>query len=300
MQTLICIAEEHNLTAAGRRLLLTQQAVSAQVKKLEALTGRRLVYRTPREVHLTKDGEVFLTYARQIIEMSDRLKKQFERNDISDSIRIGFTPGLGAPQLHSILSKLKPLHPHLEIYFDILKTESLISKFEAGGLDIIIGAQRHGEKRGEILFNDRLVWIGSPSHVGKLGSSIPLVLQPRPAIQRDIVFDALSASHRRWTVCFESADLTSQRAAVVAGWGISAQPSMVLETAGLDPAISCDLPLPDLGNVEFFIRQRNCKNNLVADYFCNFMKEIAEIWKPTYPRHEGNFAEIDLVHVCNS
>jgi len=287
MQMLICIAEEQNLTAAGRRLLLTQQAVSAQVKKLEALTGRRLVHRTPQEVRLTQDGEALLVYARQIIEISERLKKQFGHADPSGSIGLGFTPGFGTRGLFPILSELKRLRPRLEIHFETLKTECLISKLEAGHLDIIIGAQRPGEKRGEILFCDKLVWIGSPSHFAEPEVPVPLVLQPGPAIQRDMVFGALSAAHRSWTIRFESDDLISQRAAVLAGWGVSAHPHMLLADTGVEPIITGCSPLPDLGRVEFFIRQRG-GNDRIVECFSDLIRGTAKILEEDHKRQRDD------------
>jgi LysR family transcriptional regulator, transcriptional activator of nhaA len=57
------VAKEGNLTRAATRLHVSQSALSAQIKQLEAQIGRPLFERRGRELQLTESGRVALTYA---------------------------------------------------------------------------------------------------------------------------------------------------------------------------------------------------------------------------------------------
>jgi molybdate transport repressor ModE-like protein len=73
LEVLLGIAKTGSLSAAGRELGLTQQAVSARVTSLESLTGVRLVMRTTRGSRLTPAGAVAAEWADQLLEVAERV-----------------------------------------------------------------------------------------------------------------------------------------------------------------------------------------------------------------------------------
>ena len=60
LRAFVTVAEELNFTRAAERLLLAQQALSAQIRQLETRLGVRLFERTTRRVRLTEAGELLL------------------------------------------------------------------------------------------------------------------------------------------------------------------------------------------------------------------------------------------------
>jgi DNA-binding transcriptional LysR family regulator len=60
---LIAVAEEHSFTRAAERLLVSQPALSHQIKALEDDIGGPLLNRLPRTVEVTPLGEAFLPHA---------------------------------------------------------------------------------------------------------------------------------------------------------------------------------------------------------------------------------------------
>ena len=77
MHMFVYLSEEGTFTGAAERMNLTQQAISAQMKRLEELTGRTLVKRSHHKVELTHDGDALLIAARQVVDLADRLRRQF-------------------------------------------------------------------------------------------------------------------------------------------------------------------------------------------------------------------------------
>lgn len=77
LKYIVAIAECGSITEAARRLFVSQPSLSAAVKELEGEFGVELFYRTARGVSLSADGVEFLSYARQIVELSGVLEERW-------------------------------------------------------------------------------------------------------------------------------------------------------------------------------------------------------------------------------
>lgn len=134
------VAREGGVTAAARALGLSQPALSAQLRALEAAFGERLLQRSGRTVALTDAGRTVLGYAEEIFTLGEELK----------SVMRGF-PGARAPRLtvgiSDVLPKLMvrkllepalalPEEPSLDCVED--KTEVLLSDLASGRLDLVL------------------------------------------------------------------------------------------------------------------------------------------------------------------
>jgi DNA-binding transcriptional LysR family regulator len=71
LRRFVVLAEDLNFTRAARRLHLSQQALSAQVRQLETALGTPLLVRTTRRVELTPAGDAFLQRARLAVQEVD-------------------------------------------------------------------------------------------------------------------------------------------------------------------------------------------------------------------------------------
>lgn len=266
MEMMVCLAEEGSFTAAAERMHITQQAVSAQVKRLETLTGQQLVNRSHHHIQLTQAGEALLVYARQAVEISERMRRHFSAIPLEGSVRLGFTPGFGMPMLFPLLTEIRRLHPRLELYCEAERTVRLTSKLETGHLDIIIGAQREGETHGETLLREKLIWVGDAEQLVQHCSPVPLVMLPGPTFLRDHMFKLLDAAGLGWTIFFESDDVMAMRAAVQSGWGMSIFNRVQLSG---DEGLAYDNArhvLPDAGHIEFFMRHNSGNRNVIESF----------------------------------
>ncbi len=73
----VTIAEKGSFNAAANELLVSQSCLSSSVRELEKEFHITLFIRTNRGVSLTSEGEVFLGYAKQILEQYRLLVKKY-------------------------------------------------------------------------------------------------------------------------------------------------------------------------------------------------------------------------------
>ncbi len=67
LRTFVAVVDAGSFTAAGKRLRISQSAVSQQIRSLEDSFGTALFTRHARKVTLTQAGNVLLPYAKQIL-----------------------------------------------------------------------------------------------------------------------------------------------------------------------------------------------------------------------------------------
>ena len=58
----VTVVESGSFTQAGKRLRLTQSAITLKIKRLEELIQRRLFLRTTKPLELSLEGEIALGY----------------------------------------------------------------------------------------------------------------------------------------------------------------------------------------------------------------------------------------------
>ncbi len=84
------VAHEGHLTRAAERLNLSQSALSAQIRALEARLGHALFERTGRQLKLTEVGQIALDYADQIFGTGAELMATLERTgQVRTPLRVG-------------------------------------------------------------------------------------------------------------------------------------------------------------------------------------------------------------------
>ncbi len=75
------IAETKSMNKAAKELYVTQSALSSTIKSLEDELGTEIFIRTNRGMVLTTDGEKLLSYARQIVKMTDMITEKFHKDE---------------------------------------------------------------------------------------------------------------------------------------------------------------------------------------------------------------------------
>ena len=73
------LCRQKNFTEAGYSCNMTQGALSKQIRKLENELGTTLIRRNTRRFELSKEGEIFLSYAKEMTSMYEEMLKNIQK-----------------------------------------------------------------------------------------------------------------------------------------------------------------------------------------------------------------------------
>src|SRR5919198_2934507 len=117
LRAFVTVADELNFTRAAGRLFLAQQALSAQVRQLEARLGVQLFERTTRRVSLTPAGERLLPHARATLDALDEGIRELDaaRRAERATLRVGLSGAAMVPVVGETLRRFAERHPDVEL-----------------------------------------------------------------------------------------------------------------------------------------------------------------------------------------
>lgn len=231
LQCFLAVAETQSFTKAASRVGRTQSAISQQIAKLENLIEKQLITRG-RELSLTPDGELFLSYAKRIYELHRESLDRFKTPEIQGELRFGLPEDFASMMLSDILVEFSRLHPRVMLNVECDLTLNLIERFHHDEFDLILikTNEKNQISEGVNVWNEPMEWVGKKELLPALNNKaiIPLVLSPTPCVYRGNVLESLNQNQLKWRLAFSSPSYAGKMAAVRAGLGITAiQRSMI-------------------------------------------------------------------------
>lgn len=252
LRTFLAVERAGGFTAAGRVLGLRQSTVSGHIARLEQAVGRELIRRDTRNLALTADGAAMVGFAHHILDAQAAADRYFSQSEPTGLIRLGASDDLVSAELPDVLVEFQRSHPGVDLELIVGLSENLKTRMAAGELDIMVAKRLPGEKHGELLWRDKLVWAGRPG-LTDIVDPVPIVTYPPPSLTRRVALRELERVRRSWRIACVSDSLLGLAAAAQAGLGIVAHAESVLPQ-GLQPIT--DDQLPDLGHLEFVLVHR--------------------------------------------
>jgi LysR family transcriptional regulator, flagellar master operon regulator len=197
-RTFLEIVSTGSFLRAAERLHVTQTAVSARIRSLEDLLGRRLFVRNKAGASLTSAGEHFMRYAPTLIQVWERARHQVAvpagRRAV---ITVGCEVSLWDPLLLDWLLWMRRSAPHLALRTEVGVPDGLIGQVSEGILDIAIvyaPRQRPG-LRIELLIEEKLVLVTTTRRGAARPADYVFVdWGPEFAAQHNLAFPQLSSA----------------------------------------------------------------------------------------------------------
>ena len=126
------IAETKSLTAAARSLGSDKTRVSRVLRELESNLNVELVYRTTRDLRLTKAGLIFYEHCRKILSDVTEATNQItgKGGEISGHIRLTGAHGIASAVLPQVIKEFKQLYP--SVTFEIFLTQQTLNLVKEG------------------------------------------------------------------------------------------------------------------------------------------------------------------------
>ena len=138
LEILKAVADTGSFTGAGRRLHVSQSAVSRQILLLEAELNEPLFWRIKRKVKITPAGEAILQLAIRVFDDIKETTAQITETQekLTGTVRLvgGMTVSLYV--FPSLLKEFRRLHPEVDVKVMTGSSDRLLRKLRAGAADL--------------------------------------------------------------------------------------------------------------------------------------------------------------------
>jgi len=218
LRSFVAIAETGSFTAAAERVFRTPSAVSMQIKRLEEVLGVSVFKRDARNVSLTPDGEVLISYARRLLALNRETVSRFVSPNVSGVVKIGAPSDYGEFVLPQALKRFAQTHPEVMVDAVIDQSVELRKRFAAGHLDLaLVSCSAEGQRiNNEAIMTDQIVWVGAKGGQAYLRDPLPISLWDEGCAWRQSAIESLARVNRPYRVAFMTANVSGQRAAILA------------------------------------------------------------------------------------
>jgi DNA-binding transcriptional LysR family regulator len=138
MRAFVAVVEEGGLSAAARRLHVSQPALSQTMNTLERQLGVQLLVRSSTGVAATDAGRTLLAGARAVLARHDEAIAAVARHGAAGGsvLRIGIPLELPGDLLSRPLAELTAAHPETRVQARHLSTAAQLAALPAGELDL--------------------------------------------------------------------------------------------------------------------------------------------------------------------
>ena len=137
------VATVGNITKASQELMISQPAVTKQIKALESQLGGELFIRTKRGVILTDNGKEIYNYIKQAMNCFNNAEMQFSNLKKLENgvVRIGVSTALARVFLLKYLDKFHKEYPNVAIQVFTDPSKIMRKMLKDGTLDLLIAKE---------------------------------------------------------------------------------------------------------------------------------------------------------------
>ncbi len=275
---LLALAETNNFSRAAERVHVTQSTLSSAIRKLEDELQILLFDRTTKGVHITREGEKFLSHARVIFSEMNKISEELGTSHEADILKIGLLKTLPMDIIATAIQQYREKYPAVILEVNDDDDERIRKKLERELLSACITTITNDNYsfNSELLFEEELmIAISKDNPLAKKKSLDLTVLNNKPFIER-INCDRWDDMHCK----FEQMNIHPRSVF----WAEGDLP--VLSMVGVGMGLSIMPPRPNSNGVVFIpikgekvirkiglIWKKDHETPLLDD-FCHFIKEL--------------------------
>lgn len=235
LRSFVAVAEDLHFGKAAARLIVSQPALSRQIRELERELGTELFSRTSRQVRLTRAGELLLDEARLTLSQADRMLSIIRRAGRGEvgQLAIGYLTSVAQGILLPLPRAYRAQRPEVGLLLYEGLDDKQLSAIADRHLDVgfVRSPGNHGGVRLEPIRREPLAAVLPEDHrlAGRERLSLaalagePFILWPRQLSAT--VYDEIVAACRGHgfspSIALEAAGAVGTLALVAAGLGIS-------------------------------------------------------------------------------
>ncbi len=164
------VADAGGMSAAAKRLHISQPTVSQAIRELEQYYGVKLFERLSQKIYMTKEGELMLSFSRHILDSFEKMEEAMSQAGEKTSLRVGCSVSVGTCLIDDILDKAKERMPECRISVVVANSSDIEKMILSNEIDIGIveGILKSTELDISPVCEDELVLIcGKEYHLAK-------------------------------------------------------------------------------------------------------------------------------------
>lgn len=240
LDAFLAVAETGSVGAAGRRLNLTQPAVTRRIQNLERQLAATLLYRDSKPLRLTSAGETVVIAGRQVRRAVDDLRAALSSDgEPVGLLRLGLAQAIGDLALGAPIGVLRRAYPRLALTLHSGWTETLLKQLAVGALDaaallLPAGAEPPPEFTGTAVSSEQIcivvardVVLPETVEIRDLAGH-PWVVNPEGCGYRRAIGRVLQRQGLPFVVAVDIIGAELQLSAVAEGAGLRLVPARVL------------------------------------------------------------------------
>jgi DNA-binding transcriptional LysR family regulator len=235
------VSETNSISRAAEKLLITQPAVSKQIKALEDELGERLFDRIGKKVYLTRTGEVLYSHVDRILRSVEEAKIAVKdmSAECSGELIIGTSDHISIHRLPDVLKAYISAFPKVDLKLRCHRSETILDLVNRNLVDLGVITLPHVSAHivSKTIWKDPMSLVFLKSHPLAFLRAIRLkdivrygMILPEPGTEtRKMIDSAFSKKGLTPNVTMEVAYLETIKSLVRAGLGISVLPDKAVE-----------------------------------------------------------------------
>jgi DNA-binding transcriptional LysR family regulator len=251
LRTFVLVVEMRSFTRAAKTQAMTQPAVSAQIRRLQALLGAELFDKTAPGVSLTPLGEQVLSNARRLLSVNDHILEIANPNSATQLVRVGVPGDCMGTELARILAATRNRWPRLRFAVQGGGQRRLLQALKDDNIDIVLALVAvEPEDAARHYWTEELVWVGGNSTRLDPDIPVPLISYKDHCLCHRVGVATLEKVGRTSELAFRASNAEALRSAASAGFGVMVVPRSRIPA---DLEVWDDGSLPPLPEVFFGI-----------------------------------------------
>lgn len=226
------VASLGSFSKAAEELLISQPAVSIQVRELEESLGSPLLHRLRRGLQLTDTGEAVYGYTKRIFSLAEEMQSAVQ--DIqglsAGKLTIGSSTTPGEYILPWAIGKFRQKYPGVEVSLSISNTQTVVEKIYNRELDMGMAGAAVNLKglKSFTYVSDEIVVIAAPTHALAAKEKVDIedlndqdfILREQGSATRRTAEECLSQYGLSFKVVMDLGSNEAVKRAVAAGLGL--------------------------------------------------------------------------------
>lgn len=173
LHTFVTVVRLHGMRRAAEALHVTQPAVSARIRALEARLDVRLFERRGRHLHLTSAGQVLLDEGQALLSAAAAVRRRLSplRGLQRGTLRLATIDSVSIYLLPEIYLEFRRSHPEIELLVQVVDSRRVLEAVRRRDADLGFVALPEARRswsdrmlRIQPFYEDVLVIVGRPGH----------------------------------------------------------------------------------------------------------------------------------------